>query len=395
MSGTHQVILAATEQVIFGRPASECVRELVQQYGFKRVLILASRSLRNNTSEITNIESALGQHHVVTIDGIKPHAPRADVVMVADAVRRENADLILTVGGGSVTDAGKIASLLVKHHVTDPAQMEALRISVTETGELLNPLETMADAGPDIATICIPTTLSGGEFNPLSGATDEISGHKQAYMHRNMAPKAIILDPAITVHTPEWLWLSTGVRSVDHCVETLASFLSNDFADGLAANALPMLAKGLKQVKENPDDLDARLKCQMGAWQSMVPIIGGVPMGASHAIGHILGGACDVPHGYTSCVMSPYVLKWNESHNASRQARICDALDAGEKTASQALDELIRSLGMPRTLADVEVCEEDFDMIANLSLEDIWGRTNPRPVENADNIKEILRMAMR
>ena len=155
-----------------------------------------------------------------------------------------------------------------------------------------------------------------------------------------------------------------------------------------------MLAKGLKQVKENPEDLDARLKCQMGAWQSMVPIIGGVPMGASHAIGHILGGACDVPHGYTSCVMSPYVLKWNESHNSSRQARICEALEAGEKTASQALDELIRHLGMPRSLSEVGVSEDKFDMIANLTLEDIWGRTNPRPVESADNIKESLRMAM-
>jgi len=236
--------------------------------------------------------------------------------------------------------------------------------------------------------------LSGGEFNPLSGATDEVSGHKQAYMHRNMAPKAIILDPAMTVHTPEWLWLSTGVRSVDHCVETLASHLSNDFADGLASNALQMLAKGLKQVKQNPEDLEARLKCQMGAWQSMVPIIGGVPMGASHAIGHILGGACDVPHGYTSCVMSPYVLKWNESHSASRQVRISEALDAGEKTASQALDELIRFLGMPRTLAEVGVSEDKFDLVASLTLEDIWGRTNPRPVEGAHNIKEILRMAM-
>jgi len=394
MSGKYQVTLAATEQVMFGRPASECIKELVQQHNFERVLILASKSLNENTNEISKIESVLGRRHAVTVDGIQPHAPRADVIMVANAIRAANADLVLTVGGGSVTDAGKIAALLVKHNVTDATQMEALRISMTETGEMVNPLDNMANAGPDIATICIPTTLSGGEFNPLSGSTDEVSGHKQAYMHRDMAPKAIILDPAITVHTPEWLWLSTGVRSVDHCVETLASHLSNDFADGLAANALRMLAEGLKRMKANPEDLDARLKCQMGAWQSMVPIIGGVPMGASHAIGHILGGACNVPHGYTSCVMSPYVLEWNKSHNESRQVRIREALGAGEKTASEALDELIRLLGMPRTLAEVGVSEDKFDMVANLTLEDIWGRTNPKPIENANSIKEILKMAM-
>ena len=75
------------------------------------------------------------------------------------------------------------------------------------------------------------------------------------------------------------------------------------------------------RVKADPGDLEGRLKCQIGAWQSMISIIGGVPMGASHAIGHILGGTCDVPHGYTSCVMSPYVLAWNAEHDASRQAR--------------------------------------------------------------------------
>jgi len=394
MSGSHQMILTSTEQVKFGRPAAECVADLIAQYGFERVLLLASRSLNTNTDEISKIEHALGTSHAITIDGIQPHAPRADVVMIADEARKCDADLILTVGGGSVTDAGKIAALLVKHDVTHTAQMEDLRINVTETGEMVNPLYGQKDAGPDIATICIPTTLSGGEFNPLSGATDEVTGHKQAYEHRNMAPKAIILDPAMTVYTPEWLWFSTGVRAVDHCVEALASFMSNDVADGLAANALAMLSEGLQGVKKDPQNLDARLKCQMGAWQSMIPILGGVPMGASHAIGHILGGACDVPHGYTSCVMSPYVLDWNVSYNEKRQTRICEALGTHDKTASQALHELISSLGMPRTLTEVGVGEDQLDIVAELTLEDIWGRTNPRPIDGAESVKEILRMAM-
>ncbi len=394
MSGAYRMLLTSTEQVLFGRRAADCVKELVEQHGYKRVMLLASKSLRDNTSEISNIEKALGGSLALTVDGIQPHAPRACVVRVADAVRACNADLILTVGGGSVTDAGKIAALLTKHKVTASDQMEALRITMTDDGAMVNPLAGKQDAGPTIPIICIPTTLSGGEFNPLSGATDEETGHKQAYEHRDMAPKAVILDPAITVHTPNWLWLSTGVRSVDHCVETLASHLSNDYADGVAANALGMLAKGLVRVKEDPRDMDARLMCQMGAWQSMIPIVGGVPMGASHAIGHILGGACDVPHGYTSCVMSPYVLEWNISHNANRQERIRESLAAGDKTASQALDELIGCLGMPRTLEEVGVGVDKFDMVAELTLEDIWGRTNPRPIEGAASVKEILNMAV-
>ncbi|QLC26470.1 iron-containing alcohol dehydrogenase [Parasphingopyxis algicola] len=388
-----QMVFTSTESVVFGRPAAEALSDIADARDARRIFLLASETLRTSTPEIERIEKALGKRHATTWSGLAPHVPRKDVVAAADAARACDADLIVTVGGGSVTDGGKIVSLLLKHGVDAVEAMEALRVYVTEEGEVVNPIADDPDAGPDVRTICIPTTLSGGEFNALSGATDEVTDHKQGYEHRAMAPVAVLLDPAMTVHTPEWLWLSTGVRSVDHAVETLASNQSNDFADGLAENALRMLAEGMPRSKRDPNDLDARLKCQMGAWQSMIPIIGGVPMGASHAIGHILGGACDVPHGYTSCVMSPYVLAWNAEHDDSRQVRIRAALGAGDKSASEALDGMIRSLGMPRTLAEVDVGEDRFAQVAELTLEDIWGRTNPRPVTGADDIMTILRRA--
>ena len=87
---------------------------------------------------------------------------------------------------------------------------------------------------PDIRVICCPTTLSGGEFNTMGGVTDDKENKKQGYTHRMMAPVAIVLDPALTVHTPEWLWTSTGVRSVDHALEALGSLQSNYFCDGVA-----------------------------------------------------------------------------------------------------------------------------------------------------------------
>jgi len=144
----------------------------------------------------------------------------------------------------------------------------------------------------------------------------------------------------------------------------------------------------------DPTDLAGRLKCQIGAWQSMISIIGGVPMGASHAIGHILGGTCNVPHGYCSCVMSPYVLAWNAEHDDSRQARISDCLGQPGTPASQALDQFIRGLGMPRTLSEVGVGEDRLQQVAEYTLLDIWGRTNPRPIKTADDVMQILRLAV-
>ncbi|MFC3712894.1 iron-containing alcohol dehydrogenase [Sphingoaurantiacus capsulatus] len=379
----------ATEKVIMGRPAAEVIAELAAERDAVRVFLLVGDTLRRDTGEIAAIEAALGRRHAATWSGMRPHAPRTDVLTATLAAREAKADLIVTVGGGSVTDAGKIVALLLAHGVTSVEGFEPLHIYVDPDGQVINPLKS----GPEVRVICVPTTLSGGEFNTLSGATDEGVQHKQGYDHRAMAPVAVVLDPALTRHTPEWLWLSTGVRAVDHAVETLASMQSNDFADGMADSALRLLVEGLPRVKADPSDLDARLKCQVGAWQSMISIIGGVPMGASHAIGHILGGTCDVPHGYTSCVMSPYVLAWNAEHDASRQARISAGLGSPGESASVALDRLIRGLGMPRTLSEVGVSEDRFQQIADYTLLDIWGRTNPRPVSSADDILQILRKA--
>lgn len=377
------------ERVHMGTPAAQALISEVDRLGVSRVFLLVGGHLRRETDEISKLEAALGSRCAGVWSGISPHAPRRDVLAASLAAREAKADLIVTVGGGSVTDAGKIMAMLIKHGVTTTEGFEPFKTYVEEDGRVVQPVFE----APDIRVICMPTTLSGGEFNALSGATDEVTMHKQGYEHRFMAPVAVVLDPALTRHTPEWLWLSTGVRSVDHAVETLASKQSNDFCDGVADSALRLLAEGLPRSKANPGDLSARLKCQIGAWQSMIPIVGGVPMGASHAIGHILGGTCDVPHGYTSCVMSPYVLAWNAEDDASRQGRISACLGDPAASASAALDRFITSLGMPRTLRAVGVSENQLQLVADYTLKDIWGRTNPRPIAKAADVMEILRRA--
>src|SRR5690606_29948920 len=134
---------------------------------------------------------------------------------------------------------------------------------------------------------------------------------KHSYAHPLLVPRSIIFDPAATVHTPLWVWLSTGVRALDHCVEGLCSQFAHPVSDATYVQAIRMLAPSLAKVKQDPGDLDARLDSQLGVWLAMAGRQGGVEMGASHAIGHVLGGSFGVPHGYTSCVMLPHVLRYN------------------------------------------------------------------------------------
>ncbi len=200
---------------------------------------------------------------------MRPHAPRSDVIALTEAARAADADLIVAVGGGSVVDAVKIVALAMANDVTTVEGLDALANKVGANGKV----EIPALREPSVRVICVPTTLSGGEFGPGAGALEERTKVKQGFLQAGMAPWAIVLDPALTRHTPQWLWLSTGVRSLDHAIETLASFRSHPVADGAAETAIRLLAAGLQGSKDDPTDLEARLYCQIGDWQSLLPLV--------------------------------------------------------------------------------------------------------------------------
>ena len=116
-------------------------------------------------------------------------------------------------------------------------------------------------------------------------------------------------------------------------------------------------------------------------------------MGASHGIGYVLGAAFDVPHGYTSCVMLPSVMRWNKPANAERQALVSAAMGQPGKDAADVLDGFIRGLGMPRSLQDVAVGPEHFDRIAEQAMATPWIPRNPRQIEGPAQVREILLLA--
>jgi alcohol dehydrogenase class IV len=208
-----------------------------------------------------------------------------------------------------------------------------------------------------------------------------------------MVPRTVILDPAITVHTPMRLFLGTGIRAVDHAVERLCSLIRHPFSDATAVEALRLLNRGLPAVQKDPGNLAARLDCQLGAWMSIFGGMAGVPVGASHGIGHVLGAHAGVPHGETSCVMLPSVMQWNRGVNFEEQLRVAHAFERTDDDAAGAVRDLIASLGLPTRLRDVGVKREDFQVIAEKSMHDLAVKTNPRPIEKPADVVEILELA--
>ena len=238
-------------RVIFGKEAAASIVAEADLLGAQRVFALVSRTLATQTDELDKIKTALGDRFVGFHDHMPSHSPRDAVVACANAARDAGCDLLLTLGGGSATDGGKAVTLCLEYDISDVDGLEPFR-TVVEDGVRRFP-EYRA---PTVKQITVPTTLSAGEFNARAGVTDTRTQLKQSYVHPALVPETIILDPAVTVHTPEWLWLSSGVRAIDHAVETLCSLDANDYTDGTSLQALRSLSEGLARVKADPGDLE-------------------------------------------------------------------------------------------------------------------------------------------
>jgi maleylacetate reductase len=374
------------ESVVFGKPFAEALAQEVDRLDARAVFVLASGTLARTTDTIDRLRQVLGNRIAGVCAKIGAHTPRTDVVEAANAARDVGADLLVTVGGGSVTDAAKMVGLCLGNGVTEPEQLDDYRARTAADGTTQRP----PVESPSVRMIAIPTTLSAGEFSAGAGCTDTVRHVKESYSHPMMMPRTVILDPDAAVHTPEWLFLSTGIRAVDHAVEDICSVNGQPISEGAAYHALRLLGKGLPAVKADEANLEARLDCQIGAWMSMVGSQSGVSKGASHGIGHVLGGTAGVPHGYTSCVMLPHVLRFNHSVNGEKQARVSEALGRPEIPAAEVVAELISALGLPTRLRDVGVEPGQLDLIAENSMHDRWIHTNPRKIDGPAVIRTLL-----
>jgi maleylacetate reductase len=372
------------ERVIFGQPAAQAAVEEASRIGVSRVFIVASGTLSRGTDVVNRIAEALGARYAGRFDRCIAHSPWPSVIECTQAVRAARPDLILTVGGGTPVDTVKIVQLALAHGVTEESQLGALHTTVTAEGKRIVP---QVKPSP-VRQVVVPTTLSGAEFSNLAGGTEPKARIKHSFIGPDIGPRSVILDPALTVHTPEWLWLSTGIRALDHAVEAVLSVEANPYCDGLSLHALRLFAEWLPRNKARPADLEARLACQQATWLA-ASTINRLPFGASHGIGHALGAAAGVPHGYTSCVMLPHVMRFNEEATSRKQRLIAEAM-GGSGSAADAVATLIAKLGLPMRLRDVDVRKEQLPAIAEAAMNNSWVRMNPQPIRTGADVMRLL-----
>jgi alcohol dehydrogenase class IV len=367
------------ERVSWGVPAAQAVAAEARRLNASRVMIVASGTLSRKTDAISAIASALGASYAGLFDECREHTPLESVIACADAARAQRPDLIVTVGGGTPIDTVKIVQLCLAH---DIRSVEALLAIANKPNTKPSP----------VRQIIVPTTLSGGEYSSMGGGTNTARKSKDMYLGPDLCARVVLLDPAITLHTPEWLWLSTAIRAVDHAVEGYCATGTNALVQAGALHALKLFSTSLRQTKKSPGDLDARAQSQMAVWLA-ASSLGRVSMGASHGIGYVLGTVGGVPHGYTSCVMLPAVLRWNEPATSAQQKDIAAALGMPGASASEAVSALLADLGLPRKLSDVGIDASQLGLIAERSLQSPVVKANPRPIRGTEDVLEILSFA--
>ncbi|GLA02915.1 hypothetical protein AnigIFM60653_002486 [Aspergillus niger] len=202
---------------------------------------------------------------------------------------------------------------------------------------------------------------------------------------------------------PSHLWLASGVRAVDHFVETLCNPECHEEATAHIKKGLPILIQGLKdyhtgQEKHNEEELLQGIsECQRGSRDALLPFIQWkIPMGPSHAIGHQLGSVAGVQHGVTSCIILPATLRYTKPQSAAAQKVILDIFNSvlgfQETEAADAMLRFVQLLGMPSRLSEVNVTsDEQLHKIADMSLTDVLAKRVNMP--DKAGVLQILEMA--
>ncbi|HEY6101134.1 MAG TPA: iron-containing alcohol dehydrogenase, partial [Anaeromyxobacter sp.] len=324
-----------------------CVREdlgeEVRGTGGTRVLLVSTRSVLGDERLVGPVESVLGDRLAGRV-AIGQHAPARSVMDAVEAARAARADALLSLGGGSPIDAAKAIAFSLATGLDLRAADAPRRARGAKLAHVL----------PHVA---VPTTLSVAELASASGFSAEGTREKVGVAAPELCPSAVLYDAELAVHTPLALWLSTGIRAVDHAAETLLAPGEHPLPDAAAIEGLRRLKAGLLAARASPGDLAARTECQLGAWFTYL-LTGPAARGLSHTLGKRLGSRHGIPHGVTSCLLLPHVLRYLAPRSPEAMARIARALDAPDAAAG--VEDLVARLDPPRHLSEWNLSHDDL-----------------------------------
>lgn len=377
-------------------------RNLIFGAGQRAALPAYARTLGKRALIVTDERLAADPAFAALVDGIKAagvdtkvfsgtiaELPASCIAEGLEAGRTYDADLVIGIGGGSCIDAAKVISLLLAHGGRTDEYY----------GEFKVP-------GPVLPVIAVPTTSgTGSEVTPVAVIADPERAVKVGIASPHLIPHTAICDPELTYSCPPSLTAVSGADALTHAIEAFTTarreptpgivhehvFLGkNVLSDNYALLAISHISASLKAAYDNGADIVARERLMLGATAAGLAF-GTAGTAAAHAVQYPVGALTHTPHGAGVAVMMPYVMEFNRSHARADMAAIADAMgvetgglseDEKAGAAIDAVADLFASVGIPRTIADLGVTEDQLALIAEQAM----GATrlvknNPRPLD--------------
>jgi alcohol dehydrogenase len=300
---------------------------------------------------------------------IKPNPVESNVYRGLETLRAGRHDGVVAFGGGSALDAGKVIAFMA-------GQMRPMW-DFEDVGDWW----TRADPAGIAPVVAVPTTAgTGSEVGRAGVITQEATRTKKVIFHPAMMPKTTICDPELTVGMPPRITAGTGLDALAHCLEAYCAPFYHPMGDGIAVEGMRLVKEYLPRAYRNGQDLEARAHMMSAAAMGATAFQKG--LGAIHALSHPAGALYDTHHGLTNAVFMPYVLAYNHEAISGKIGRLAAYLGL-EPSFPAFLDWILalrRELGVPHTLAGLEIGPERFDEMSAMAPEDPTAGGNPVPL---------------
>lgn len=358
--------------IVFGNGALATLADKVRALGKKRVLVVADRGVVA-AGAVARVTAALGDIPTSVFDAVDPNPVEKNVTDGVAAFREHQADIIVSVGGGSPLDAGKLIALATTHH--RPLQ------------EYDDAIGGDAHIGPDVPPIItIPTTAGTGSEVGRSGVvTLAATGRKTVIFSPYLLAKVAILDPELTVSMPANVTAATGFDALTHCLEAYCSKGDHPMADAIALGGLELAADFLAKAVNEPKDLEARGAMMKAAMMGAVAFQKG--LGACHSLAHPLSSEKGMHHGLANALCLPAVVAFNATAIPERLERCRKIIDPGAKDIEAAVIAFRARVGIQGGLAAHGVTKADIEKLSAKAFEDACHRSNPKDTSREDLAK--------
>jgi alcohol dehydrogenase len=353
-----------------------------------RAVIFCGPWMVKDRALLDRVQLAMGERCAGVFSDVEAHSPVASVEAAAAELKRLQADAVIAVGGGSVIVTARAASILLAEGKS-PRQLCTV---INDKGVVSSP-KLLA---PKLPQLIIPTTPTTATVNAGSAVFDPVDGARLAMYDPKTRAQSVFIDPQMLLSAPRALVASASLNTLSMAIEGLTSRMSDPLADALLMHALRLLVQHLAQPLLHDDPtvrgelVLAAILCGQGTDHTSA--------GITTVLGHAIGARYGSENGTVNAIVLPHVLAFNALASAAGLAKVAAALgrqgtatDSDQVAATiETVKDILAALGVPRGLREVGVAREDLPEIARMAMGDWFLRGNPRTVQDAGELQQLM-----